>query len=138
MEPQRRRHPRIALHVHVDLQTEHNFYGGRTRDLSEGGLFIECEVGLEPGTELTVNLSLGKKTYELPCRVAWVLTGDGGRAAGCGVEFTALGPVAQKAIESFMKKRAPMDFDVDDPDPEEPAGEPPAKPPGGPPPLPGA
>jgi Tfp pilus assembly protein PilZ len=138
MEPQRRRHPRIALSVVVDVHTEHNFYTGKTRDISEGGLFIECEIGLEPGADVTVNLRLGKKTYVLPCKVAWVLTADGGRAAGCGVEFAELGGAARKAIEAFMRRRDPMSFDVDDPDPEEPAEEPVDKPRGGPPPLPGA
>mgnify|MGYP000995209436 CR=1 FL=1 len=132
---ERRRHPRLSLEVDVDVETAHNFYAGRTRDISMGGLFIESPVGLEVGTEVTVSLALGKRRFNLPCKVAWVLGKPAGGTAGFGVEFEALSASVKKVIEAFMKKRAPMDFDVlDDADeiPEE------VKPKKGPPPLPPA
>lgn len=115
----RRRHPRLSLEVDVDVSTAHNFYAGRTRDISMGGLFIESPIGLEPGTEITVSLALGPKRFTLPCKVTWILGARDGASAGFGVEFDALPDVARKAIHAFMKTRAPLDFDVSDPELDE-------------------
>ncbi|NUP10297.1 MAG: PilZ domain-containing protein [Polyangiaceae bacterium] len=133
---ERRRHPRLSLEVDVDVSTAHNFYAGKTRDISMGGLFIETPVGLEPGTEVTVSLALGQQRFTLTCKVAWILGGASG-TAGFGVEFDSIPEKAKKAIHAFMKKRAPMDFDMAEPELDEadetPAPAPPRK---GPPPLP--
>ena len=75
----RRRTPRISLDVAVGFSTAHNFFAGRTRDISIGGLFIESHVAMDPGTPITVKLTLGRNTYQLDCTVAWVL--DGGTAS---------------------------------------------------------
>lgn len=110
MSNDRRRHARVSLEVDVDLSTEHNFYTGKTRDISMGGLFIASAIGLEPGTPLKVEVALGKKRYGLATRVAWVLNGEDGKPVGFGVEFESLGPNAARAIEAFLKKRDPLQF----------------------------
>ncbi len=132
MTVERRKHPRLQLEVDVDVSTPSNFYVGRTRDISLGGLFIEMPLAPEPGTELTLKLALGKRNFQVSARSTWVLTGAGGGPVGFGVEFVDLAPGVKRAVEAFMDKRDPLAFDLlddveDDPD----AG-------GGPPPLPGA
>ena len=42
--------------VEIDFRSQHNFYSGRTHDISVGGLFIETNVALPIGTKLTVEL----------------------------------------------------------------------------------
>jgi len=129
---ERRKFPRVSLAVDVNLSTSHNFYGGRTRDISLGGLFIECSVGLETGTDVTVKLALDGKEYSLTCTVAWDLSDADGKLVGIGVAFKKVSEKARAAIEAFMNRREPLQLEAID------ALEsvPPDK--KGPPPLPGA
>ncbi len=139
MTSERRRSPRVSLEVDVGLTTEDNFFAATTRDVSAGGLFIACPIGLEHGTAVKVKLALGKKTHELTTRVAWVLNDDDGKPVGFGVEFEGLSAAAARAIATFVTKRDPMAFgivsahDDDDEDVAEASTEPPSA---SPPPLP--
>jgi Tfp pilus assembly protein PilZ len=133
MSNERRKHPRVNLEVDVDVSSGSNFYAGRTRDISMGGIFVEMPVTPEVGTEIGLKLQVGKRQFAVVARCAWILTGSGGAPIGFGAEFTTLVPGAKRAIEAFMAKRDPMAFDLLD-DVEEEPEEPPAK--KGPPPLP--
>jgi uncharacterized protein (TIGR02266 family) len=114
---ERRKHPRLSLSVDVDATSENNFYAGRTRDISAGGLFIEGDLGLEPGAELALRLHLGEHRVQCQTEVAWVLAGDDGRVTGVGVRFTRLSAEARRHIQDFMRTRSPVPFDIDEPDP---------------------
>ena len=113
----RRKHPRLRLSVDVDVTSENNFFAGHTRDISAGGLFIEGDLGLEPGAELTVQLHLGEHRAQCQTEVAWVLADDDGRVTGVGVRFTKLSAEARRHIQAFMKTRSPVPFEIDEPDP---------------------
>lgn len=113
MSAERRKHPRVSVAVEVDVTSEHNFYVGRTRDLSMGGLFIETSVGIEIGSAVGIELTLDGKRHSLQAEVMWALSGDDGATIGVGVRFTSLGDAAKRAIEKFMKKRAPEGIDVE-------------------------
>src|SRR5262245_28403021 len=106
----RRRHPRVDLSVAVDITSDHNFYAGRTRDISMGGLFIEADVGLAVGTPLCVHIDLAGQKIAADVEVAWVLLGDGDAVVGFGVRFLTLAPKARRTIERFMIRRDPMSF----------------------------
>ena len=108
------------------MTSESNFYAGRTRDISSGGLFIDGNLGLAPGAEVTVRLHLGEHRVQCKTEVAWVLTGDDGETIGVGLRFLSLGAEVRTAIESFMATRSPFPFEIEDPEPPRP----------GPPPLP--
>lgn len=107
---ERRQHPRLSIAAEVDFGSENNFYSARTRDISVGGLFIECDVALPIGTRLRVELKFLKKQLRAEAEVAWVLVGEGEQAVGMGVRFTDLPPAAVKNIEEFMALREPIDF----------------------------
>lgn len=111
MSADRRRFPRIALTVDVDLTTGSNFYAGRTRDISVGGLFIEADVRLEPGTEIALSLDLDGKMFKLKGVVAWHLVSGEGSSCGLGVEFRDLSNLTRKSIQAFMKRREPVAFE---------------------------
>jgi uncharacterized protein (TIGR02266 family) len=122
-----RQHPRVSIAVDVDVTSGSNFYAGRTRDLSLGGLFVETDIGLPIGAQIDVKLKLPKGTFKVPCEVVWQLA-DKGRTIGVGVRFLQLSTAAKKSIEGFMAVRTPVGFEAAELD------EDPPKP--GPPPLP--
>jgi uncharacterized protein (TIGR02266 family) len=111
MSADRRKHPRIALAVDVDMSTGSNFYAGRTRDISVGGLFIDSNIRLEPGTEVSLALDLDGGAFKLTCVVVWHLLTETGASVGFGVEFKQLTPLMKKQINAFMKKRAPVAYE---------------------------
>ena len=115
---ERRQHPRLSISVEVDFGSENNFYSARTRDISVGGLFIECDVALPIGTRLRVDLRFLQKQLRADAEVTWILLGEGGHAVGMGVRFLDLPPAAIKSVEGFMALRAPMDFRMLDSDDE--------------------
>lgn len=108
----RRRAPRISLDVDVDVSDAHNFYVGRTRDISIGGLFIESPIGIAVGTEIGVKLRIGGEPFVLSCRVAWRHLDDDGNTAGFGVEFLRLPLQTRRSIQAYMRKRAPEIIDL--------------------------
>jgi uncharacterized protein (TIGR02266 family) len=107
---ERRQHARLSISVEVDFGSENNFYSARTRDISVGGLFIECDIALPIGTRLRVDLKFLQKQLHAEVEVTWVLLAEGGQPAGMGVRFVDLPAAATKNIEAFMALRAPMDF----------------------------
>lgn len=107
----RRSCPRVSFDVDVGVNDTHNFYTGRTRDLSTGGIFIETPVALPPGSSVTVKLRIDGTPFTLACVVAWCLTDDSGEAAGFGAQFEQLPPTAKRAIDRYMKRRAPELFE---------------------------
>jgi uncharacterized protein (TIGR02266 family) len=110
---EKRVHPRVALVAEVDVASGNNFFVGRTRDLSVGGLFIETDVQIDVGAPLTVELDLQKKRFRFSAEVVWTLVGKDKKVVGVGVRFISLSPPARKAIEDFMKLREPLSFEMD-------------------------
>lgn len=127
MHPSERRlHPRVAISVAVDVRSEHNFYMGRTRDISEGGLFIEGPLGLRVGATARVELALLNRKYTVDAEVVWALLDPAGQVVGVGMKF--LNPPARlvRSIRAFAALRHPMLFeceapDLDDDPPEDPS-----------------
>jgi uncharacterized protein (TIGR02266 family) len=113
MGDERRKYARVSVAVEVDITSEHNFYVGRTRDISAGGLFIETPIGIDIGSLVDVDLSLDGERFSLRSEVMWALTGPGNQTVGVGVRFTDLNDRAKAAIDAFMNKRAPDGIDVE-------------------------
>lgn len=138
----RRRHPRVTISVDVDFESGSNFYTGRARDISEGGVFIESPLFAPVGSRIGLSLRLAGHRHEVPVEVMWILCDDVGNAIGFGARFLELRRAVRRAILEFMSSRAPMPFDLLEAE-ECPASEPPPseprssqKPRVGPPPLP--
>jgi uncharacterized protein (TIGR02266 family) len=125
-----RKHPRVSIAVEVDLGgSGSNFYAGRTRDISMGGLFVETNVPLPIGTELDVKLKLPKGTFTLRSEIVWMLTDQAKQTVGVGVRFLGPSAAAKRAIEAFMAVRHPVDFETAAADDDEPEAGPPPLPP---------
>jgi uncharacterized protein (TIGR02266 family) len=107
-----RHHPRLSIAVDVDVGSGSNFYAGRTRDISLGGLFVETDVPLPIGTLIDVKVKLPKTTFTLPCEVMWMLSDRAKNTVGVGIRFVELTHAAKRAIEAFMAIRQPVDFET--------------------------
>lgn len=109
---ERRVHPRVHAVLSVDFESAHNFYSGRTRDISVGGLFIESEYCPSVGTRLAVEIQLLGDRVHADAEVAWVLLGTDGVPTGMGLRFLDLSVEAQRCIGGFMALRAPVPFEM--------------------------
>jgi uncharacterized protein (TIGR02266 family) len=112
---ERRESPRVAAEVEVSMHTEHNFYAGLTRDLSEGGLFIATVENLPVGTVMELAISLPDQApIQALGQVRWVREYNQFNQdfhPGVGVQFTDLSSADRQAIESFLATREPILYD---------------------------
>lgn len=112
----RRRFPRIEMNVDVDVHVNNNnFFGGRTRDISMGGIFIESTTPMDIGSTVGLKVRFDGQAFHLTCRVAWSLSTPDGAPTGFGVEFVRLPLPARRAIEEYMSWRAPELFQTEAP-----------------------
>lgn len=111
MTSERRQHPRLSINVEIDFGSENNFYSGKTRDVSLGGVFIETTIPLEIGTQLQIDLKFLKHRAKVDAEVAWQLV-DGGQIVGVGLRFLHVSAAATKSIAAFMALRNPIALDA--------------------------
>ena len=118
---EQRKHARLGVSVAVDFHSGHNFFKGRTQDISMGGLFIATDVPLPVGTviEVTLDVTSGAKPqlFRASAEVMWVKTAPDGSTQGVGVRFAQLSNSAQRAFAVFMALRKPLCLDANDPSP---------------------
>lgn len=119
----RRKHPRVTVSVDVDFESGSNFYSGKARDMSEGGVFVESLVFAPVGSRIELSLKLFGHRYEIPVEVMWILYDGEGTAVGFGARFLELRRPVRRVISEFMRARAPMPFELleleDDPTSDE-------------------
>lgn len=98
---EKRAHERVS--VEVDLSCELKSGGviaGSGKDISLGGMYVECKEILAFGIELTIVTRLPGTTQELrlPAIVRWSKPG------GFGVQFGLLGARETHAITQLMRR----------------------------------
>lgn len=88
----RRRAERSPLTVRIDYATVDEMFSEFTRDINEGGLFIETDKPRDPGTEVTMQFQLPGSSDALQTvgRVVRVTPAALGRPGGMGIEFDEL------------------------------------------------
>ena len=91
--PMRRRFRRRTVRVLVDYAADGEVRCEYATTVGAGGMFIETETPLPPGTLLKVRFRLpdAGTVHEIEARVAWVQAPDDTevrRAPGMGIEFT--------------------------------------------------
>lgn len=102
----RRRAARSTLTVRIDYATVDEIFSEFTRDINEGGLFIETEKPHLPGTEVSMQFHLpgSDEVVETVGRVVRVSSGDDvGAAPGMGIEFDELHPDDRKKIDRIVR-----------------------------------
>ena len=111
----RRAAPRVDLEVDIGMDTENNFYTGLSENISEGGIFVATHFPLPIGTEVNLNFTLPDgHIVQAKGRVKWireynVLNEE--QTPGMGIQFIELSEEDKKAIEQFIKKRAPLFYE---------------------------
>ncbi len=88
----RRRTERAGVTVRIDYSTVDEMFSEFTRDINEGGLFIETEKPHQPGTEVSMQFNLpgSREILQTIGRVVRVSSGDAGTPPGMGIEFDEL------------------------------------------------
>jgi uncharacterized protein (TIGR02266 family) len=102
---ERRRSLRTDLIVRVDYSTVDEMFSEFTRDINEGGLFIETEKPQEQGTEVTMHFNLpgSDETVSTVGRVVHVTRGDAMNPPGMGIEFEELSPDDRRRIDVLIR-----------------------------------
>jgi uncharacterized protein (TIGR02266 family) len=106
MQIERRRSPRSTLVVRVSYATVDALFSEFTRNINEGGLFIETES--PPPTETRVSLQFQLPGSSEPIlargRVTRVQPASESGPAGMGVEFEHLSPDARVRIDELVRR----------------------------------
>lgn len=97
---EQRKYHRVPVSLSVTcVDEEGESFEGSVKDLSFGGLFIECEEQLPFGKKLTLVISgVVSRELRLPAVVRW------SEERGFGVQFGLLGAYATHAIVDLVKK----------------------------------
>lgn len=104
-QAERRRANRSALTVRIDYATVDEIFSEFTRDINEGGLFIETEKPHLPGTEVSMQFHLpgSDEVVETIGRVVRISRGGAGVPPGMGIEFDELKPDDRTKIDRIVR-----------------------------------
>lgn len=104
-EPERRRSHRTDLIVRIDYATVDELFSEFTRDINEGGLFIETEKPKLIGTEVTMRFNLpgSGDGVETIGRVVRISSGDEFSPPGMGIEFDELTDADRSRINELIR-----------------------------------
>ena len=102
---ERRRAGRAPVTVRIDYATVDEMFSEFTRDINEGGLFIETDKPHEPGTEVSMQFNLPGSDFALKTvgRVVRVTPSASGRPGGMGIEFDELTPDDRTKIDQIVR-----------------------------------
>jgi len=105
LETDRRRSHRADLIVRIDYATVDEIFSEFTRDINEGGLFIETEKPREPGTEVSMQFSLpgSDEVVRTVGRVVRTVAGDDASPPGMGIEFDELTDDDRRRINEIIR-----------------------------------
>ena len=93
------------LLVRIDYSTIDEIFSEFTRDINEGGLFIETEAPRATGTEVAMRFNLPGSNDPLQTvgRVAWVRSATTDEPAGMGIEFDELSEDDRTRINAMIR-----------------------------------
>ena len=102
---ERRLSPRAPVTVRVDYSTVDSIFSEFTRNINEGGLFIESEtpLPLEDKVQLHFRLPGVDDPFKVDGRVAWIKESGADGPAGMGIEFENLDEGARLRIDEIVQ-----------------------------------
>ena len=102
---ERRRNQRADLIVRIDYSTVDEMFSEFTRDINEGGIFIETEKPQALGTEVKMHFNLpgGQERIETIGRVVRISGGKGSAVPGMGIEFEELAEGDRLTIDRLVR-----------------------------------
>lgn len=103
---ERRRSPRAPAVVRVDYTAVDTFFSEFSRNINEGGLFIETENPHPPGTQISLQFHLpgSNDPVKAEGRVAWSTGASEGEPPGMGIEFEQLDPESRERINELIRR----------------------------------
>ena len=102
---ERRRAARAPLVVRVSYSTVDALFSEFSRNINEGGVFIETDNPPGPDTRVSLQFQLPGSDDPVTARgrVAWIQQAQGDEPAGMGVEFEHLDPDARTRIDELVR-----------------------------------
>ncbi len=113
---ERRRSDRTELTVRVDYSTVDELFSEFTRDVNEGGLFLETDEIRPAGTLVSMQFNLpgGAEAIQTQGRVVHTTQGDSGSPRGMGIEFEELGERERAQIDELIRSLRAESQSLDD------------------------
>lgn len=111
-----RKAARAAVHVRVDMFSDHNFWSGLTMNMSDGGLFVATHNVVPVGTTLALHMELPFEPEPIVAiaEVRWTraFTNQDEIPPGLGLQFVEISPTALAKIRRFVDTiREPLFFE---------------------------
>lgn len=108
--------PRAAVHVRVDMFSDHNFWSGLTMNMSDGGLFVATHNVVPVGTTLALHMELPFENEPILAiaEVRWTraFTNQDDVPPGLGLQFVEISTSALAKIHRFVGTiREPLFFE---------------------------
>lgn len=100
---EKRRSDRAPVVVRVDYSTVDAFFSDFTRNINEGGMFIETDEPCTVDELVTLQFQLpgGDEPVRVRGRVVW---SDTGEAPGMGIEFEGLDAATRARINQLVRR----------------------------------
>ena len=108
-----RTHPRVAIAVDIDLESESHFFSGLSGDVSEGGVFVQTYRDIAVGSEVAVEFVLPGGHVSAHGKVRWHRDKSDSSPPGVGIAFDELSQEDRDLIHRFCQARAPLYYDVE-------------------------
>jgi uncharacterized protein (TIGR02266 family) len=101
---ERRRSLRAPVVVRIEYATVDALFSDFTRNVNEGGVFIEtdCPAELDSVVHLRFRLPGTRENIKVAGRVAWIEPGADGQPQGMGVEFENLTEADRERINGIV------------------------------------
>lgn len=102
--------PRVSLTAPVRIVRGQAETWGTARNLSRGGMFVECDAGLSETEELALEFQLpgADETIRQTAQVIWTRPGNGDRP-GFGLRFLALDGPSARSLDAYVHEWAHPD-----------------------------
>ena len=103
---ERRRSSRAPIVVRIEYATVDALFSDFTRNINEGGVFIETDAPapLDSAVHLRFRLPGTRDALRVSGRVAWISTGPGGKPTGMGIEFEGLTDADRARINALVSR----------------------------------
>lgn len=101
---ERRRSSRTPIVVRIEYATVDALFSDFTRNINEGGVFIETDspAPLDSEVHLRFRLPGTREALGVSGRVAWIATEQGGKPTGMGIEFENLTDADRTRINELV------------------------------------
>jgi uncharacterized protein (TIGR02266 family) len=103
---ERRRSARTPIVVRIEYATVDALFSDFTRNINEGGVFIETDAPapLDSEVHLRFRLPGARETLRVSGRVAWIASDPHGKPSGMGIEFDSLTAADRARIDELVQR----------------------------------